>query len=99
MQSKISLDKDQIAAFCEKHHIVKLALFGSVLTDRFGPDSDVDMLFEYDLNRIPTLLDVVDMEAELSTILGRKVDLRTPGDLSRYFGDEVIQTALVPYAA
>lgn len=99
MDPKISPDKARIAEFCKKHHIVKLALFGSVLTERFGPESDVDVLFEYDPEHVPTLLDVVDMEEELSGILGRAAEMRTPMDLSRYFRDEVLRYALVQYAA
>ena len=99
MELPIKVDKEQIAAFCHKHHLTKLALFGSVLTDRFGPDSDVDVLFEFDAEHIPSLFDVAAMEEELSEILGRKADMRTPRDLSRYFRDEVVQIALVQYAA
>jgi predicted nucleotidyltransferase len=99
MKPRIDVDRDRIADFCRKRHIVKLALFGSVLTDRFGPESDVDVLFEYDPKHVPTLFDVAEMEEELATILGRKADMRTPRDLSRYFRDEVVQTALVQYAA
>ena len=99
MAPGIDVDKIRIADFCRKHHIVKLALFGSVLTDRFGPESDVDVLFEYDPEHVPTLFDVAEMEDELSEILGRKADMRTPRDLSRYFRDEVVLTALVQYAA
>ena len=99
MELPISIDKEQIAGFCARHHLTKLALFGSVLTDRFGPDSDVDVLFEYHPEHIPTLFDVAAMERELSAILGRKADMRTPQDLSRYFRDEVVRKALVQYAA
>ena len=69
------------------------------MTDRFGPESDVDVLVEFDPDHIPTLFDVVRMERELSQTLGRKADMRTPEDLSRYFRDEVVQTAVVQYAA
>ncbi len=99
MDLPIEIDREQLAAFCRKHHLTKLALFGSVLTDRFGPDSDVDVLFEYDPGHVPTLFDVVRMERELSEILGRKADMRTPRDLSRYFRDEVVQNAAVQYVA
>jgi predicted nucleotidyltransferase len=99
MEPRIPIDKEQIASFCRKHHIMKLALFGSVITDRFGPESDVDVLFEYDPEQVPTLFDVVRMERELSEMFGRKTDMRTPGDLSRYFRDDVVRTALVQYAA
>lgn len=99
MQLPIEIDKAQVAAFCDKHHITKLSLFGSVLTERFGSESDVDVLVEFDPGHIPTLLGVVRMERELSSILGRKADMRTPNDLSRYFREEVVRTALVQYAA
>lgn len=99
MNLPIEVDKDQIAEFCREHHLTKLAFFGSVLTDRFGPDSDVDVLFEYDHNYPLTLFGVARLERELSELLGRKVDMRTPEDLSRYFRDEVVRNALVQYAA
>lgn len=99
MDLPIQINRNQIAVFCRKHHLTMLALFGSVLTERFGPDSDVDVLFEYDPEHVPSLFDVVGMEAELSEILGRKADMRTPRDLSRYFRDEVVRTAQVQYAA
>ena len=99
MDLPIQIDREQIAVFCRKHHLTMLALFGSVLTDRFGPDSDVDVLFEYDPEHVPSLFDIVGMETELSEILGRKADMRTPRDLSRYFRDEVVRTAQVQYAA
>jgi len=99
MDLPIQIDAERIASFCRKHHLTKLALFGSVLTERFGPDSDVDVLFEYDRDHIPSLFDVVRMERELSEILGRKADMRTPQDLSRYFRDEVVRHAVVQYVA
>lgn len=99
MELPIEIDREQIAAFCRRHHLTKLALFGSVLTDRFGPNSDVDVLFEYDPEHVPSLFDVAAMEEELTAILGRKTDMRTPRDLSRYFRDEVVLTALTQYAA
>lgn len=99
MNLPIPIDSEVIAAFCRKHHLTKLALFGSVLTDKFGPESDVDVLFEYHPDHVPTLFDVADMEKELSAILGRRADMRTPQDLSRYFRDEVQRNALVQYAA
>ena len=99
MTLPIAIDQDRIAAFCRKHHIVKLALFGSVLTDRFGPDSDVDVLVEFEPGHVPGLIALSAMERELSGILGHKADMRTPGDLSRYFRDKVVQEAVVQYAA
>jgi hypothetical protein len=99
MEPSIQVDREQIAAFCEKHHLTKLALFGSVLTERFGPESDVDVLFEYDPHHVPTLFDVARMERELSALLGHKADMRTPKDLSRHFREEVVRSAVVQYDA
>jgi len=93
----VEIPRAEIEEFCERRHVRKLALFGSILTDRFGPDSDVDVLVEFEPGRVPGLFGIVEMESELSTMLGRKVDLRTPGDLSRYFRDEVVASALVQY--
>ena len=77
----------------------KLSLFGSVLKGTARPDSDVDLLVEFDAGCTPSLLRLAGMENELSDMLGRKVDLRTPADLSRHFRDEVVRTAEVQYAA
>lgn len=99
MELPIQFDSAEIAAFCRKHHLTKLALFGSVLTERFGPDSDVDVLVEFDSEHIPGLIALSAMERELSAILGRKSDMRTPNDLSRYFRDQVIREAVIQYAA
>lgn len=99
MELPIQIDREQLAAFCRKHHLTKLALFGSVLTERFGPDSDVDVLVEFDAAHIPGLIALSGMERELSEILGRKADMRTPKDLSRYFRDEVMREAVVQHAA
>ena len=99
MDLPLEIDQEEIAAFCRRRHLTKLALFGSVLTDRFGPDSDVDVLFEYDPEHIPSLFDVAAMEEDLTGILSRKADMRTPQDLSRYFRDEVVRNAVVQYAA
>ena len=99
MNLPVSVDKDAVAVFCRKHHLTKLAFFGSVLTDHFRPDSDVDVLFEFDPDCVPTLFDVAEMEEELSEMLGHRADMRTPEDLSRYFREEVVRTALIQYAA
>jgi predicted nucleotidyltransferase len=95
---KISIPREQIAEFCRRHHIRKLALFGSVLRDDFRPDSDVDVLVEFEPDHIPGLIRFAGMELELSDILGgRKVDLNTPKFLSPYFRDEVLAEAEVQY--
>ena len=95
----IVVPKDGLADFCRRNHIRKLALFGSVLRDDFGPDSDIDVLVEFEPGHRIGLIRLARIERELSVLLGgRKVDLRTPGDLSRYFRDEVLSTAVVQYA-
>jgi len=99
MHPSLNVDEATLARFCERHHIRRLSLFGSQLKGAAGPDSDIDLLVEFDPAHIPTLFDVAGMEIELSEMLGRKVDLRTAGDLSRYFRDEVVRTAAVQYAA
>ncbi len=93
MVTNISLEQTQIAEFSERHKIRKLALFGSVLRDDFKSDSDVDVLVEYEPDAHTTLFDVAAQEMELREIIGRKVDLRTAEDLSRYFRDKVVSTA------
>lgn len=92
------IPKDLIEEFCRRRHIIRLAIFGSYLREDFGPESDIDFLVEFDPKHIPGLFDVADMEIELSELLGRKVDLRTAQDLSRYFRDEVVAHAEVHYA-
>ncbi|MFU8833586.1 MAG: nucleotidyltransferase family protein, partial [Wenzhouxiangella sp.] len=82
----LQIQKNAIARFCRKYHIQKLALFGSVLTDEFKPESDVDVLVEFEPDHVPGLLSIARMERELEPLFGgHKVDLRTPQDLSRYF--------------
>ena len=96
---RLDINDDALAAFCQKHHITRLSLFGSVLSGREGPTSDIDLLVEFETGRAPGLVGLAGMEAELSTLLGgRRVDLRTPNDLSRYFRDDVIRDAEVQFA-
>ena len=97
MNENVSIPEDKIADFCRRHHIRRLALFGSVLGDDFGPESDVDVLVEFKPGHAPGLAFFA-MEAELSEIIRRKVDLNTPGFLSRYFRDRVLAEAEVQYA-
>jgi hypothetical protein len=95
---RIDVPKDKIADFCRKHHIRKLALFGSVLREDFRPDSDVDVLVEFEPGHTVGLLRMAGLKLELSELIGRKVDLRTPAELSRYFRDEVVRSSEVQYA-
>jgi predicted nucleotidyltransferase len=98
MAAKIQIDRRKIAEFCRRHHVRKLSLFGSVLRDDFGPDSDVDVLVEFEPSHVPGL-SFLSMEEELSKILGRKADLNTSGFLSPYFREQVLSEAEVHYAA
>jgi len=91
--------EEQLANFSKQHHIRKLALFGSILRDDFHPDSDIDILVEFEPEHVPGFFDLMQMEEELTSLFGRTVDLRTPQDLSRYFREEVIETAEVHYLA
>ena len=97
MSARIEVDRERIAEFCRRHHIRRLALFGSVLRGDFRADSDVDVLVEFEPGHTPGL-DFFAMEAELSEILGRKVDLSTPGFLSPRFRERVLDEAEVYYA-
>lgn len=93
-------DQDALAAICRRHHIRRLSLFGSTLKGSNRPDSDIDLLVEFEPEAKPTLLTMARIEIELSSLLGgRKVDLRTAQDLSRYFREEVVRAAETQYEA
>ena len=94
----IDISKEKIAEFCRRHRIRKLALFGSILRDDFGAGSDVDVLVEFEPGA-KVGLRFFAIERELSEILGRKVDLNTPGFLGKYYRDEVLKEAEVQYDA
>lgn len=97
--ARIDIPEAQIGELCRRNGIRRLALFGSVLTGRFSETSDVDVLVEFRPEERVGFFRLADIEAELSRLLGgRKVDLRTPMDLSRYFRDEVVRDAVVVYA-
>ena len=98
MAERIPIPKTEIAAFCRRRHIRRLALFGSVLREDFTAESDVDVLVEFEPGQTSGW-EIVSMEDELSEIIGRKVDLLTPADLSRYFRDEVLAEAEDQYVA
>jgi predicted nucleotidyltransferase len=100
MNRRLSVDPDALAGLCRRYRISKLSLFGSVLAGTDRPDSDVDLLVEFEPGARPSYLDLADIEDELSRLLhGRRVDLRTPAELSRYFRDEVLRDAEVQYVA
>jgi predicted nucleotidyltransferase len=98
MSPQLSIDRSAIADFCKRHHVRRLALFGSVLRDDFGPESDVDVLVEFEPGHVPGFA-FFDLQEELSTIVGRTVDLHTAGSLSRYFRDRVVREAQDQYVA
>lgn len=97
LEHKIS--KDKLADFCKRNHIRKLSVFGSAVRGELQPDSDIDLLVEFEQDLTPGLFSIVRMEMELAEMLGRKVDLRTPEDLSQYFRDEVLRNAELQYQA
>ena len=99
MNSNVSISQERLVEFCRANGIVRLAIFGSALRDDFGPESDIDVLVEFASGRAPGLLGMAGMEIDLSALFGgRKVDLRTPEDLSRYFRQEVLDMAEIQYA-
>jgi predicted nucleotidyltransferase len=98
MNKNIIIAKEKIREFCERHHINRLAIFGSALRDDFSDESDVDVLVDFEPGHVPGFFRLFEMQEELSTLFsGRKIDMRTPEDLSRYFREKVIATAQVQY--
>jgi len=95
---QINIPKEKIAAFCRRHRVRKLSLFGSILREDFGPDSDIDVLVEFEPGATPGFA-FFGLQEELSAMFGRQVDLNTPGFLSDYFRDEVMREAEVQYDA
>lgn len=97
---RLSIDDSALARLCRSHRIRRLSLFGSELKGNARPDSDIDLLVEFERDAAPSLFDLATIEQQLSALLGgRRVDLRTPADLSRYFRDEVIREAEVQFDA
>ncbi len=96
MELKVSIPHDRLVAFCRVNHVTRLAFFGSVLRDDFASDSDDDVLIEFEEGKTPGFGFFM-MQDELSELLGRKVDLNTPGDLSPYFKDKVLEEAVTLY--
>ena len=94
----IAIPQEEIATFCRRHHIRRLALFGSILRSDFGPNSDVDVLVDFEPGHTPGLA-FFGMQDELSCLLHRNVDMHTPASLSKYFRDDVLAEAQVQYDA
>jgi len=98
-RARISIPKDRITEFCVRNRVRRLSLFGSVLREDFGPDSDVDILVEFEPGARIGLIRLSGLEIELGKIVGRKVDLNTPGFLSKYYRDQILTEADVQYDA
>jgi len=100
MPTRLPIKQSILASFCRAHGIQRLSLFGSTLKGTATPQSDIDLLVEFEEGRVPGLLALAEMEADLSELMeGRKVDLRTPHELSHLFRDSVLSSAEVQYAA
>jgi len=98
--ANLDLDREKLAAFCRRHHVRRLALFGSVLRDDFGPDSDVDVLVDFEPGHVPGYIALHAAEEELRQLMsGRRVDLVTIGALNHRIRDRVLASAEVQYAA
>ena len=98
MGARISIDRERVAALCRRHHIRRLALFGSVLTDDFRPDSDIDVLVDFEPGEVVGFR-IFDIEDELSQILGgHRVDLVREKYLNRRLRDRVLRSAETQYA-
>ena len=93
------ISRDYLIGFCKRYYIRKLSVFGSAIRNELRPESDIDLLVEFDEEHIPGLFSIAHMENELSEHIGRKVDLRTAEDLSRYFRNDAVSHAEVQYAA
>ena len=94
----LAVPRERLAEFCRRNHIRRLSFFGSVLREDFRPESDVDILVEFEPGHTVGLLGLAGLERELAEILGRKVDLRTPAELSPHFREEVMRSCVVEYA-
>lgn len=99
MSLHIQVNQEQIADFCRRHHIRRFAFFGSVLRDDFRPDSDVDVLIEFESGYRLGFFELIRMQQEFSRLIGREADFRTPDDLGHFIRDRVMAESEVQYAA
>jgi uncharacterized protein len=93
------MPQEQLAQFCQRYYVRRLSVFGSAIRGKLRSDSDIDILVEFDEEHTPGLFGIAQMELDLSAILGRRADIRTPEDLSEYFRDEVLRYAEIQYQA
>ena len=96
---RLRVDQQALADLCRRHHIARLALFGSVLGVEFSPESDIDVLVEFEPQKTPGYFRFAEIGFELEELFGRRVDLHTPGSLSRFFRDDVLRSAEPIYGA
>lgn len=99
VRQRVPVDVEMLRPLCRRHHIARLSLFGSVLREDFGPDSDIDVLVEFEAGHVPGYLRLAGIALELDDIIGREIDLQTPNSLSHLFRDEVMASAEPLYAA
>ncbi len=99
MELPIVINQAAIKTICTHYGVQKLSLFGSAIHGDFGPDSDVDLLVEFQPDQQVGYFRLTELQLALEDVIGRKVDLRTPGELSRYFREQVMQEAVIQYAA
>ena len=99
MSARINIPQESLAEFCRRRRIRRLALFGSVLRDDFGPGSDVDVLVEFEVEAVVGYFELADMEMELTEVFGHKADIRTLAELSPYFRNEVLASAETQYVS
>lgn len=95
--SNINISKQELSRFCRRNSVAKLSLFGSVLREDFHEGSDVDFLVEFESSLKPSYFKLMEMEEELSGLIGREVDLRTPMELSKYIRQRVMDEAEEQY--
>jgi uncharacterized protein len=91
------MSRDAIVRFCKTNHIRRIAVFGSAIRNELGPESDIDILVEFEEGHVPGFFGLSRMQNELSDAIGREVDLRTPDELSKYFRDDVVREAETQY--
>jgi len=99
MELPIEINQATLKVICTRYGVQKLSLFGSAIHGDFGPESDVDLLVEFKPGLQVGYFQITELQLELEDVIGRKVDLRTPGELSRYFREQVMQEAVIQYAA
>ena len=91
------IPRAELETFCQRNHITRMSLFGSALRDELKPDSDIDILVEFEKGKAPGLMGFCHIQNLLTDLIGRKVELHTPNDISRFFRDDVVKNAVIQY--